>query len=412
MSDNPTSEATLHIDAEGQPSPSAETGQYSENFAESVPSSPHLDGQLAPELGWPDVKLRRGGSGETLAVLALLVPLLAQGFALACGFESSAIGMALGVGTVVITALVLALDAALLGNIDLQGTRRSGPGAVFVGIIVLWIVYYPAAFFRRRHFGQPNLGPLAILVVVFFVGVPVVQQFRAFGVLGTAVPTCTCREVTGMVDDMIRKSPIGPSVESISGHREISYDKVNQTRKGQCLVKTQKETITAAYSVKLLNRAAGTFQVDVEPINFADPAASCTSPEVKEMVEDMIRQSPKGQQMQSVGQYRETHCDPATKTRTGECQVKTATGEFAVTYQVKPINDKWFEVKILGGLDQPPMIIRWEPGQPWQQPDPQWRQPGQPWPQPGQQWRRPGQPWPQQKLPGQPWPPKKQFGQP
>ena len=68
-----------------------------------------------------------------------------------------------------------------------------------------------------------------------------------------------------MVDDIIRKSPQGPSVQSISGYREISYDQGSQTRTGQCQIKTQTGTITAIYRVKLVNRNNGTFMVEVEP---------------------------------------------------------------------------------------------------------------------------------------------------
>src|SRR5262249_29015300 len=146
------------------------------------------------ELEPREIVRRRGGSGETLAVLALLLPLLAQGLALACRFDSRGIEVAVGWGTVGFTALVLAVGAAVLGSIDLQGTRRAGPGALFLGMILFWIVFYPLVFFRRRHFGRPNLGPWAILVAVFFVAVPFVQEFMLFGVVGGGPPACTSRE--------------------------------------------------------------------------------------------------------------------------------------------------------------------------------------------------------------------------
>jgi hypothetical protein len=388
--------ATVRSEMLGEPA-AAESSQPSEHFAEFDIGLKPAGLPLPPESTWPEVQIRRSAHGETLALLALLLPLLAQGLALACHLDSWGAGMALSWATIVATALLLAVDAAFLGTIDLRGTQRSSPVGLFFGILLFWIIGYPVAFFRRRHFGRLNLGPLALLVAAFFVTVPFVQQFAAFGVIGGTVPTCTSREVTGMVDDIIRKSPLGPSVQSISGYQEISYDRKSQTRKGQCVVKTQTETITATYTVKVVDRKVGTFVVEVDPIPFL-ALPSCTSPEVKEMVEDMIRKSPKGQALRSVDQYRETAFDPATKTRTGQCHARTATEEFAVTFQVTLVNDKWFEVKILSGLDQAPMVIQWEPGQ-------QWQPPGQQWQPPGQQWRPPGQPWPQQKQPGQPgWP--------
>src|SRR5262245_48641923 len=151
--------------------------------------------------------------------------------------------MALGWGTIAVTALVLAVDAAFMGTTDLHGAQRSSPVALFFGVLLLWIVFYPVTFFRRRHFGRPNLGPLALLVAGFFVAVPFFHNFARFGIAGDGVPTCTSREVIGMVDDIIRQSAVGPSVQSIRDHREISHDAANQIRKGQCLVKTQTETI-------------------------------------------------------------------------------------------------------------------------------------------------------------------------
>jgi hypothetical protein len=256
--------ATLPDEAAGQPAASAETPPRSEQVAELdlLPKPLESRSPLGP--AWLDVKIRRSDHGETLAVFALLLPLIAQGLILACRFNSSGLEVALSLGTVAVTALVLAVDAAMLGTTDMRGVQRSSPVALFFGMILLWIVCYPVVFFRRRYFGRPNLGPLAILVAVFFVAAPFIQQFLAFGTLNDGPPTCTSREVTDMVGDMIRESPIGPSVQSISGHREISYDAVSQTRKGQCLVKTRTETITANYTVKMLSRTAGTFQVEVD----------------------------------------------------------------------------------------------------------------------------------------------------
>src|SRR5260370_1265879 len=156
--------ATLPDEAAGQPASAVATPQRSEHVAEfDLP--PHYPGSPLPqESTWPEAKIRRSDHGETLAVLALLLPLVAQGVVLACRFDSWGIEMALGWGTVVVTALVLAVDAAFLGTIDLQGTPRSSPIALFFGLLIIWIVCYPVAFFRRRHFGRPNLGPLALVV--------------------------------------------------------------------------------------------------------------------------------------------------------------------------------------------------------------------------------------------------------
>src|SRR3954465_1532363 len=109
-------------------------------------------------------------AGIGLAALALLLPVLAGSVLF---FVTSA-GVAFGIslGTVFLSALLLAIDARRLGNVDLDGRRRESATALFAGMIALWIVFYPLVFFRRRHFGGPNLGVVAILVALFFVAGP------------------------------------------------------------------------------------------------------------------------------------------------------------------------------------------------------------------------------------------------
>jgi hypothetical protein len=328
-----------------QPTLALETPQRSEDIAKLAPFPAHLEAQAPPELTWPEMKIRRGGGGETLAVLALLLPLLAQGLVLA--FNSWAIAVAVSWATIIVTALILAVDAALLGPTDLQGNPRAGPVALFVGMVLLWIVCYPVVFFRRRHFGRPNLGILAILVAVFFVAAPFVQDFVRFGVVAGGPPTCNSREIVAMVDDMIRKSPIGPSVLSISGHREVRYDAASQIRTGQCQVKTQTETIPVTFSVKLLNRTTGVFQVEVEPVIPEDPP-SCTDPEVIAILERIIREGPNGPRLKSIARHQEIRYDRETKTRHGRCQATLQGWTGNVAYRVYWLNRKTgqFQVEI------------------------------------------------------------------
>ena len=141
-------EATLPDEAAS----AAETPQHSEQVAEFDLVPKYSGSPSALESTFPEQKIRRSDHGETLAVLALLLPLVAQGLALASPLDSLGFQTALGLGTVFVTALVLAVDAAFLGTRDLQGRQRSNPGALFFGMFCLWIVFYPVAFFRRRHF--------------------------------------------------------------------------------------------------------------------------------------------------------------------------------------------------------------------------------------------------------------------
>ena len=293
----------------------------------------------SPEPAWADAKIRRSDHGETLAVLALLLPVVAIAVTFAWHFNSLGIELAIGWGTVAVTALLMAIDAAFLGRVDLGGTERAGPVALFFGMCFLWVLGYPVAFFRRRHFGRPNLGPLALVVAVCFVAAPFIQNFLRFGVLGAGVPSCTSREVIDMVNDSIRDSPDGPSVQSISGHREVSHDPANKTRKGQCIVKTRTETITAGYTVKIMDPTRGTFQVQVDTM-IADEPPACTAPEVIQHLERTIRQARNGQLLR-VQQHKEVRYDEARKIRHGQCEVVMGAGRSeTIRFQVFWLDQK------------------------------------------------------------------------
>jgi hypothetical protein len=195
-------------------------------------------------------------------VLALLLPLLAYCVVFLGNINSFETEVCLSFGTVFLTALLLAIDAAYLGSIDLQGTPRAGPGVIFAGVLLLWVVCYPVVFFRRRHFGRSNFGLLALLVAVVFVGAP----FFIAGVgQGSGPPSCTSSEVISLVDDMIRKSPMGPSVISIRGHRELNYDQAAKIRTGQCVINTATGPIPVTYRVSWIDGRKRAFQVEILP---------------------------------------------------------------------------------------------------------------------------------------------------
>ena len=63
---------------------------------------------------WPDVAISRSSYGETLAVFALLLPLIADGAAFVIGFDDWA--TIFSWGAVFITAVLLGIDAATLAK--------------------------------------------------------------------------------------------------------------------------------------------------------------------------------------------------------------------------------------------------------------------------------------------------------
>jgi hypothetical protein len=308
---------------------------------------------LGPELAREPISIERKinirGPGEFLAVLALIVPLVVECVLFLGNIESETVGYVIGFAIVFLTAVLLAIDAAYLGVVDLKGNHRASPLALFFGVILLWIVFYPLCFFRRRHFGTSNFGVLALVVAAVFVAGPYLSELLfQQGVLGDKPPSCTNPEVISLLDDTIRKTPLGPQVMSIRDHREIDYDPVTKKRTGQCEVRTITDHMLITYSVTWIDRSKRYFQVQIEDQLTEDPPA-CTDPKVIALLESMIKDAPDGQNVNRVDGHKETRYDKAAKIRYGQCTVRTATGESTVAYLVRWLDRKQghFQVQLV-----------------------------------------------------------------
>ena len=197
--------------------------------------------------------------GIGLAVVALVLPVLSGGVLLFVTSFGSA--LEISVGTVLVSSLLLAIDAGRLGRIDLKGRQQGSAVVLFFGMCLVWIVAYPIAYFRRRHFGGPNLGIPAILVALFFVGAPFLQAV----LVPPDLPACDSREVGQVLHQIIRGTPVGVQARSIDGHREVSYDRVANRRHGQCVVHTAGGDIVVNYNVEWRDRDKGLFEVQIIP---------------------------------------------------------------------------------------------------------------------------------------------------
>jgi hypothetical protein len=219
-----------------------------------------------------DVRIKSGPGNDTCVVVALILPAVAAVVGLVSHTEAIALEWALGLGTVLMTAILLAIDAAALGRVDAKGGDRVGAGSIFAGVLLLWIVFYPAAFFRRRHFGKPNLGALAILVAVVFVGAPLARDAINLGTLLSGdPPACTSPEVTQLVETLIRKNnPLVP-INRIDGFKETRFDRNAMIRHGQCMVHQPNGVLAVVYQVRWIDRTRGQFGVVIEPANPPGP---------------------------------------------------------------------------------------------------------------------------------------------
>jgi hypothetical protein len=278
-----------------------------------------------------------GRPGPVLVILALVIPVLAT--AVLFFVTTWGVALAVSAGTVLITALLVAIDARRLGTTDPNGIPRESAALLFVGMCVLWIVFFPYAYFRRRHFTGPNLGVAAICVALASVLGPVTRV--AFL---PPLPTCTSAEVVRVLDGLLRGMPIGQSIRSIDGYREIRFDREANCRYGQCVAHTTEQDIVVNYQVEWLDRKKRRFAVKIPPPTL--PA--CTSPEVVRLLEQVIRNSNIGPTVQSIDGHCEIEADAALTRRRGQCVAHTTSGDKTVVFDVEWIdrNQGRYSVKL------------------------------------------------------------------
>ena len=260
-----------------------------------------------------------------LIIVALVLPVLA-GVLL---FFVTSIPVALGISVVmvVVTAALVAIDARRLGRVDLKGKVRESAGVLCLGMCVFWIIFYPLAFFRRRSFGGPNLGVVAIGVALFFAGGPFVGSL----LIPRRLPSCSSAEVVQVLEQVIRSTPVGATTKSIDSHREVSFDRDTNVRHGVCIAHTETGDISVKFTVEWVDQKKGVFQVRVPQPEL--PA--CSSAEIVRLLAQMIHGMPVGEIAKSIDGHHELSFDPDANVRHGECVAHTETGDIPIHFIVE-----------------------------------------------------------------------------
>jgi hypothetical protein len=290
-------------------------------------------GRLAPD---------REGIG--LVAAALILPVFAG--TVLFFVNSTALALVIGMVTVITSAGLVAIDARRLGNIDLNGRVREvagseAAGILFAGMVIMWIVVYPIAFFRRRHFARPNLTLPAVAVSVFFGLGPILYSIH----VTHGPPPCASSKVTDLVEKAIHESSVGVLVNSIDGYREFSHDRDVGVRHCRCVVHTDSVDYEADYSVRWYDRDSWQFAVEV-PMGVLP---SCRDPEIVQCLERLIDDTPNPLSERSTENYQEVSYDPVVYARKCQCIAHTGDGETEIEYLVvlpDPFK-KDFEVQLL-----------------------------------------------------------------
>ena len=282
-----------------------------------------------------------------IAILALVLPVLSGIFVLVgpslplTSHVYSLLVNGIYIATVVVTAVLLSIDARQLGTVDHKGHTRESSVTLFIGMCLLWVVFYPLAFFWRKSFGGPHLGFVALIVTAFFVATPFIPLL-----IPQALPSCSSTEVAQLLEQVLRQNVIGPNLKSVDGHREVSYDRDANVRHGECVAHTDVEDVPVKFDVEWQDRNKGLFQVRA----LLTELPSSTGPLVATLLEQILQKSLIGAKLKSIDGRRELSYDREANVRHCECVVHTDNGEklqvkFAIEWQDR--NKGLYQVRIL-----------------------------------------------------------------
>jgi hypothetical protein len=266
-------------------------------------------------------------AGAGLAMAALVLPMLTGG--LLFFVTSLALSLLISGMTTVTTAVLLAVDAYRLGRIHHSARQPDSPAVLLLGIIFIWIIVYPLAFFRRSRFGGPHLGIPAVGVALFFAVGPL-----SYALLQLAeLPSCTSPMVIDLVEKCLRDMPDGAEIESIDRHKEVRYDRTRDIRHGVCVVQTKEREFDVEYLVEWEDRGTGRFRVRCEPLPVTLPRGD--SRRVVEVLAQVLGNTDMGGSVQAIEGHEELRYDRIEDVRYCKCIVRTSEGLKEVRYVVE-----------------------------------------------------------------------------
>ena len=265
-----------------------------------------------------------GGNG--IAFVALFVPVLAG--SVLFFINSTFVAISIAASMVLVTAILMAVDASRLAPVDLKGrANKESTLSLFLAMCALWVIGFPYAFFQRQRFRGPRLGLLSIPVALYAGFGPLAYSL----LVPPGLPSCTSSEVVTLLEQIVRTTPAGASMKSIDGHHEISFDKERSIRHGRCTLHSDTGKTELDYFVEWQDREKGMFQIRIPPAELP----SCTSPEVIELLDTVIRNVNPGIEIDTIDGHRETSFDSESNSRQGTCDVHFDSKVEKIHYVVK-----------------------------------------------------------------------------
>jgi len=211
--------------------------------------------------------LPRKKPSEALAIAMLVTPVVASLILFLVNLTEN-MQVILAWGTVCITGVLGFIDAKSLGmgsptDLKPTGKKHTGPIAIAIGIIGVWIIGFPLYFNSRKRFGSLNLLLPSILVTAVFL---VTATFFT----PKNLPKVDAPEVTKVLRTLLREQvmKINPEfMDSVATYKpvEISFDSAKQQRVARVEIKSQLGTGVIYYLIEWNNRSKDLFWVKIIP---------------------------------------------------------------------------------------------------------------------------------------------------
>jgi hypothetical protein len=170
-------------------------------------------------------------------------------------------------GTILATAVLAYLDArrsVLRRSAALAGARHpaDGPATVFIGMLALWVLVYPAYFVGRWRHGGANLIVPGLVATAVFVGPAVAGLFA-----DPELPPADSPEVVATLKRAVEEGPAyragrleyGPL--RVRGAAEVGFDRERQVRTGRATLVTDIGEEAVTYTVEWEDRRKGLWLV-------------------------------------------------------------------------------------------------------------------------------------------------------
>lgn len=257
-----------------------------------------------------------------LAKLALVLP-VASG--ILEPFLPDMVGLAVVIGTVLLTAVLLSIDIGRVVRWNPFGEHFVSPTRTFFGVILIWIIGFPLTFFRRFSICGPDMRGTAMGATAAFVFLP---SLIAFSLLPHELPECDAQEVAELIQRLAANEFPGQTILGVAGLREVEADPDLKWRRGSCVVNVGDQRIPVPYMIEWSDQERGIFTVALVLL----PQAN--APAVIGLVEPQLRSQLSEFTITGIDTFREVSFDEEQQARRCSCVVHTDSADIRVPFVV------------------------------------------------------------------------------